>query len=798
MKKILSMILAVGMMLSLLSIMPAQAEEENAAEYPYINLSFDEEGVREGFNTEGPYKVTWDEDGVAGSRGSLYCEMTGSNGDYSFNVDCPEILIGGTAKISCWVKIDTTKTKVKKDHMQFILWGMTPGVTSGQAYQFNWSTSTGKLNSGEWQYVEYIVDNWDGSMHNKEMIDCSRAVTVSPRLGGLGDTGVKKDAVAEDSPSDALAYWIDEFRIEPVPKTDDGAVEDDALFYDSCSGSKKVGGGSYNSGIGHDGKAGYASYTVTASQPTYADFSTPNLNIKANTWYKISVWAKADDAATVGDFVQFNLMRQSRLDKEIDSSNATDHPAPYAGNSYQMIRPEMKLTNDWQYVETYFKRNTKTFDNKSLSVWFRCGDDTKARKFSFDDFRIEEVGGAVTNGDFELEKSDIPVTRHSSSGDTAKDDYNRYGTFYGWHEVNATATVSSDVPANSEGTQSAKIVTSAANAEVHQGIFVENQSDTEFKFWAKGEGESVGKSIQVKLDRAVTVNSAKDVYDVPDTELLGEDLVLTDEWKEYTVRYTPDFKANGTVENGVIPRLPFMSIIVDGGAAGLTYYLDDITYEAYEEPVVEILPPKAVNVSVDGNAITDYEVYLYWELESTNDGVDNTFVRVSKILDNGQEATLAIEPLMYAYTIPEIAEGAKLRFDILPGEDTAEGIVYGDFVSVMTDKVKPALTVTPELGAFNEEAGSVTGKLFVENNLQDTLELFLVVALYDENDCAIRYEVKPVSVSTGAAENITVSVSTAAAEGFAPVAKAKAFVWGGTGVFDTDMTPYADVLVVEK
>ena len=302
----------------------------------------------------------------------------------------------------------------------------------------------------------------------------------------------------------------------------------------------------------------------------------------------------------------------------------------------------------------------------------------------------------------------------------------------------------------------------------------------------------------MKLDRAVTVNSAKDVYDVPDTELLGEDLVLTDEWKEYTVRYTPDFKANGTVENGVIPRLPFMSIIVDGGAAGLTYYLDDITYEAYEEPVVEILPPKAVNVSVDGSAVTGYEVYPYWDLESTNDGVDNTFVRVSKILDNGQEATLAIEPLMYAYTIPEIAEGAKLRFDILPGEDTAEGLIYGDFVSVTMDKVKPELVIKPELGEFDAESGSVTGKLSVENNKQDTVDVFMVIALYDENGAAIRFESKNISASSGAVENITVSVSTASGEGFAPVAKVKAYVWGGSDVFNTDMTPYTDVLIVEK
>ena len=324
----------------------------------------------------------------------------------------------------------------------------------------------------------------------------------------------------------------------------------------------------------------------------------------------------------------------------------------------------------------------------------------------------------------------------------------------------------------------------------------------EFKFWAKGEGESVGKSIQVKLDRKVSKKDALDVYNVPDTELLGEDMVLTDEWQEYTVRYTPSFTANGTASAGVIPRLPFMSIVVDGGASGLTYYLDDITFEKYEEPVTEVVPPKAVNAAVDGLAVTGGKVYPSWDLDSANGGLDNTFVRVVKVMDNGEEATLAIEPLLFVYTISEDLLGASLRFDILPAEEMEENdvkyYIYGDYVSVEVGKVKPAMVITPTLGEFDAVNGSVTGKLYVENNTQDSLELFMVVALYDANDCAIRYEAKPISVDGGLDDDITVSVSTAAVEGFADVAKAKAFVWGGTGVFDTDMTPYADVLVVEK
>ncbi len=799
MKKFITCILALAMMLTMVSILPVQAAEIAPADYPYINYSFNEDvsAINRG---GGNYSFSWsEEEGVAGIPGSALLTMTaGSNeeayaGDIHVRIPDPTLIIGTKMKVSFWAKVDTTKTKLKANDITLLGFGNS---NSSHKY-FPASKLSGDLNSGEWVYSETILDNWDGLLADGKLATSN--MSLAPRIGGSSGAGTLKTALATDSPTRSVVWYLDEFRVEPVVEAEEDATNENVLFYDNCSGGKKVSGGTYNSGIGHDGKAGYASYEVTAAKPAYADFATPSINVKANTWYKMSLWGKADDAATVGHFVQINLMRQARLDKTVDSSAASDHPAPYAADAYQMIRlTEKKLTNDWQYFEVYFKRNVKTFDNKSMNVWFRCGDDTQPRKFSYDDFKIEEVGGAVSNGDFELKKTDIPSTPHSNSGDTAKDDYNRYGTFYGWHEVGATASVSSDVPADSKGTQSAKIVTTAEGAELHQGIFVENNSDMLFKFWAKGEGDSVGKPIQVKLDRKVPAKDAIDVFEVPDTELLGEDLVLTDEWQEYEVRYTPAFAANGAVQAGVIPRLPFMSIVVDGGAEGLTYYLDDITYETYAEPVTETLPPKAVNVSVDGVAITDYEVYPYWELESTNDGVDNSFVRVVKVLDNGEEATLAIEPLMYAYTIPEEAMDATLRFDILPGEQVADGYIYGGYVSVELGKVKPVRTITPVLGEFNAEAGSVTGTLSVENNALDTLDLFLIVALYDENDCAIRYESKNLSVSTGEADNVTVSVSTAGAEGFAPVAKAKAFVWGGSSVFDTDMTPYTDVLVVEK
>ncbi len=806
MKRYLSIALILGMMLSLLSIVPVQADD--AVAYPYMNYSFDTEDDTSVISTNGPYSIQWSEKGVGDSTGSLYFAMTGDGGDYHMPITCPEILIGQKAKISCWVKLDTARSKVKSDKVKIILWGKTATTTAHNAYQFDWSTTPSKpFNSGEWAKIEYIVDNWDGTMSSdKDKLDISEVVSMSPRFGGnLPDSGNKVDALAADSPENVLAFWMDEVRVEPVAETASTEENDpNVIFFDNGTGGNKVNGGklTWNSGIGCDGQPGYMSW-ASNNGDGYCDMSTPNLDINYNTLYKVSLWAKADDDATVGDFAMFNVMRQDRMDKTYDAENGNP-PAPYG--DYQQIKFEPNLTREWQYYECYFKRNVKSYDDSPLSIWFRGGNDMNGRKFSFDNIKVEKVGESVTNGDFELIKSDIPAPTYTSAGYNSKDDARRYGTFYGWFDKNATVEASADIPAGSDGAQSAKITTTAANAEINQGIYVTNNSDMVFKFWAKGEEESVGKSLQVKLDRTVPAiaqpwnkngkTMAGDEFTVPNTELLGEDLVLTDEWTEYEVRYTPAFTGGSSAN--VIPRLPFMSIVVDGGSEGLTYYLDDISYETYVEPSTELLPPTVTDVYAESNMIVKDEVVLDWIFNTSNDALDESLVRMVQVMDNGEEATIAIAPSR-TFVIPESAAGKTLRFDILPCEKVPgeEAYLFGDFVSyALSDKVRAAKVITPELGEIGTDA--VTGTLYIENNAGETLDLFMLVAVYDENDCAIRYETRNVSVAVGSSENITVSVLTTEAEGFAPVKYAKAFVWGGTGVFDTDMTPYTDVLIVEK
>ena len=317
----------------------------------------------------------------------------------------------------------------------------------------------------------------------------------------------------------------------------------------------------------------------------------------------------------------------------------------------------------------------------------------------------------------------------------------------------------------------------------------------------------MGKNIQVKLDRAVATKDAKDVYEIPDTELLGDNLVLTDRWTKYTIPYNSAFPTPSGADVNAGPRQPFMSFVVDGGASGLTYYLDDVNIAVKEAPKPSYSLPYATNLTLDSSNVVGGTATFAYEYQSDVDAFEgNSVVRIVKELEDGSVVTLAqlsAPTNVYEYVIPETAIGSKLRFEIMPFTegDANNAPVSGAVYEITTsDVIKSECIITPTLGKFDAASGSITGTLFVENNLADNsdLNLFLAIVLYDADEGVVRYDSKPISVAHGNSNEIVLSVTTADDPALSPVAKARAFVWGGTGIFDTDMISYADVIEVTK
>ena len=794
MKRYLSVVLLLGLALTMLGALPVKAEIN--ADYPYLYMDFENSS---GTGVNGSH-TSLAKGGAGGSAGSLYVNQTEDAQDYYVPVPSYDFMVGQRAKLSAWIKLDTSKTKLERQSIGYVMYGPSDSGNNSWLGLDSFSATNLDLNSGEWVYVERFL-TWDGAMTDGGMYDGSKTDTIPcnicPRVGQYA-SGIIKDAVAEDSPTKSICYWIDNITLEPAIEKPEGPVEEtDTTFllnavFDSDADGLTSEVAKYSPATGPDGKPGILK--IAGKTGTYHDLQSPMLPIKYNKLYRISMKAKADSSASVGVVPRAIILRSGRLDFTNDPINKHGD-----ADGFQYVSFEQELTTEWQTFTAYVKRNVKTFDENPLSILFRFGDGTKIQKASVDDVRVEEFNDCVTNGDFEDLKTDIPPTVNWASPDVEGEDDNRYGTFYGWFEEGATAEVSDDVSAETEGAKSAKITTIQENGTVCQGVFLPYNIPQEISFWAKGEGESVGKSVQVKLDRFVETKDPDDAYDVPDTEILGTDLTLRDTWQQYTIPYHFEVTKPSDAKPGVGPRQPYISLLVNGGAADMTYYVDDFTVGESKE--ANVFPfPYAEDAMVTGNMLAGDTLTLeYTYVSEAGKEQGASFVRVVKELAGGDfvAGLFETEDNWFEYTIPKEVSGSSIRFEILPvAKDGTPGVI--ERVPVVV--VKHPQVVQPSLSEFDAESASVTGSLYAENNAPggEDLELFIVVAVYDKNGCAVRMNSKSVSIPAEDSAEIACTVSTAEEAGYAPIHKAKLYVWGGTDVFHTNMISYADTIEKEK
>ena len=247
--------------------------------------------------------------------------------------------------------------------------------------------------------------------------------------------------------------------------------------------------------------------------------------------------------------------------------------------------------------------------------------------------------------------------------------------------------------------------------------------------------------------------------------------------------------SGGVVDDGLAEDSPTRTI---------SYWIDNLILEPAiempEEPGEEEFEnPYVEDASLTGNALTGHTLTL--EYLCKNDAgkqLGTTYIRVVKEMASGDfvEEMFESEENRFEYVVPERLAGNNLRFELLP--ITAEGIP-GVIYKVAVGTIKHAQVVKPSLEEPDVESASVTGNLYVENNVPgiENLDLFIVVAVYDKNGCAVRMNSKSVSVPAESSANVACTVSTTEEPEFAPVNKVKVFVWGGADVFHTNMFSYA-------
>lgn len=261
-----------------------------------------------------------------------------------------------------------------------------------------------------------------------------------------------------------------------------------------------------------------------------------------------------------------------------------------------------------------------------------------------------------------------------------------------------------------------------------------------------------------------------------DTVLTTADNALTTEWTKYEYTYTAD-TAN---ENLVI-------------SSDVNFSVADVKIMTPVAPVYDVFTSFDVEGTVAETHTLDIS-YTY----PTNTQTDY-FVRVSR----GDETNGYLpvyesetdEPEVSNYSITEADIGKKLLIEVL-------AVQSGEIKAVKytTDVVAPALVIAPEIVGWNQTTHKISATVDVANNRSDgeALKLFAVMVLVGDDEKVLNLvESGGITVSAGEPGYIDfdmddmAGVSEGNVQGIAPKV-AKLYVWEGTSLFDTTMTPYAD------
>ncbi len=813
MKKIISLVMTMTMLLSVFCCIPAKANIYEG--YPYLSLDFEKSDAVSTLKTagvlQGNLSPMWKEGGAAGSKGCLNVTDKVSWGNETFNLPKP-LIVGRTYRMSMWVRVNLDDFEGKTAAVNVILYTKS-AVSGGSAYK---SVSlAGTITPNAWCYVsgEFL---WDGYAHDEKAgvtnpVDPEAQMRACPRMGSTGSTlymKLKNTDKYKNDESFAVSYDMDDIILEPVPVEKEVQKYDDSfvLAADFDGGkTHNLGGISNVVDDPERGKVGYGK----ANQGSYATITAYNA-IKVNHLYKISAWIKrTDDLCTFGgDTTQVACI--GNPEDRVDFTNISPT------TKWPTVYPQNRIThqNEWTYFEFYLKYEARTFDAYHPSTGFRIGNlaaskDKTGRneiglegvEYLIDDYMIQDLG-LVANGDFEQNSASVYRIVENTHG-------SKTDAVLGWATTDATTAVSNDVRADAEteSTKSMQVNITADGGKAYQGVFLENNMDYKISFWAKGEGLADGetKPMNLVLDRKVPTVHANDAYEVPDYQRLGDEWLLTNEWQLFECYYTTEFTTDVAADKlgNAVPRMPFMYLEVDENKAGTKYFVDDFVIEdanyvepdtRYPYPRAEFLALEAEDGFVDGgNVLLEYAFISEMErMEGKS---------VVRIMSSSDNTNWSIHDHIMAnygcaeFTIPEELIGRYIKAEILPVEEVGDRYEVGDMLAVDMGLVTKSFVLEPEFVEWDAENNEVSAQVYIENNLKSRgeFDLIAILAVYDENNTLIGMSNTPHHVVVGTPKTVEVSASLAGTEGLTP-AGAKLYVWSGTSLADAGEMIYTEAI----
>ncbi len=721
MRKILSIILAFAMIMSLFFVIPAPAATSDVEPYFYEDF---EDWTAAGNGTitaspgndygsitpNGPSSTIWT--GFGGSKYSYYHYQQVNKATYwqiRMNNNVADLITdgGGGIRVSFWIKLDTGTCTLNTANANANAINITFMCDSpGFSYQNlgNISVDAAKLNEGNW--VKITKDfSWGGSLRNGTNIaDIADGVDFYAdfRFGELSAGNLPADVLATGS---FLAYFIDDFKIEPYNG------------YGVEAGSKSD---ATVSGVSHTGDV-KSSGTVNVNFTPAAGATLVNILSKSGNDYARLASIKVPAGTTTAAYTIPASSSGMELVAEIYPSDETGkYGTPYLYEIGTVAAPPAAPA-----VKPYFYED--------FEGW--VASDTGAITSTTTDYygRVEPVGGlsklgagfAGSNKAYyhyqpvgSLDYFNVHINKNAGDIIDAGGGGIRISF---WMKLNtATCTL------NTEDGNAKKInITFTQNSP----FAYQNLGDITVDPATLNTGNWVKISKDYSWNGILTRSNTVDIRDLT-------------EGSEFSAQLRFGHTGGDVISNTMLSE----------GATGLGYYIDEFKIEPYtgfgtvpgskSDATVttashtgEVREAKTINISFTPSNSCNTIINIL-----SKSGAN--YARLESI--DVAEGTTTLD-----YTIPATAVGKTIAVEIY-ATDASTGQCGAPYVYDI-GIVKKELDVTMTLTGFELGVG-ITANVTVENYKSDESDVYgvLLIALYDSDHQLVKVEQKGVTAVNGA------------------------------------------------
>lgn len=788
--KCVALLVGLAMAVAIFPVFPAAALTHDSYLWVYEDYEINdiEQRITSQDITLNNASVKWVPNGAGGTKGAVNVI---SSGNYGYMRHKLNMVKGQKYKLSAWIKLNNMA--LKKNEAHFILY--FPAVSDGAPLFTDINISNAGLSADEWIRIEkiYTHDGMGKRIGASAREDVLPEGTIEIRLGD----GV----VANSTETGKFDFLVDDLIAEPIIEGPETVTEPDV----SEDGTNIISDGSFDREFDEskwvldkgltvtyqkDGAAGTDGCILLDNAGTsYGAMKKALPDFPVNRAYKVSFYAKAKDGVAESDGSVTDTSGK-RIQLIVDNASGLTHTGV---TKWNYVRFDEKLTTEWQKYETIYYKSAVTYESaKSVNsfIYPRVGtEDLKTEGLEKVHYYLDE---------FKMEELPVPYNGNFSDSLTT-----------GWKTANITAELSDDIPAESESVRSVHIKTTGNYGNLSQVLPIEKGKSYEISFWAKGvnwEGKADDSStvpFSVILDR----NAGKSfegewAFNGPAYQTITQEgdasLILTEQWRKYTIPYSADFSSTHDCTPNMYWRV---------GASGATgngaeYYLADVVLteitdesekpEEPEKPEETFDKPLAKNLEIEGEPVEGETLRIRYTYEGP-DLEGYSLVRILKAVDaqKGDWVTVrtgfALHESFEDYVIDPICVNQPMKIEVFAIDMYG---VPGPISGLEIGSAKSGLVVQPSFPLGWSDSG-VSGKVHMENNRKggEKKSMLVILSLYDANNMMCAQTEKSIELVSGDKKDVTVQLLPTE-----KACKARLFVWEGSDSLNTSMTAYTDVI----